>query len=129
MTTSIGVLRESAAGERRVALVPDSVRRLTTTGFDVLVEAGAGAAAWFDDGAYAAAGARIQPRREVLDEADILACGGPAADEGGRLRSQVLVGLLNPDRGPDVVRRWAVLGVTAVSLDRLPRTLSRAQSM
>src|SRR5690349_17225270 len=98
MTTSVGVLRESSPGERRVALVPDSVRRLTTAGFDVLMEAGAGAAAWFDDSAYAAAGARVLPRQEVLDEADIVACVGPPADNTGRLRrGQVLVGLLSPD--------------------------------
>jgi NAD(P) transhydrogenase subunit alpha len=124
MTVSVGVLRESFAGERRVALVPDSVRRLAAAGFDVLVEAGAGAAAWFDDGAYAEAGARIAPRDEVLRDAAVVVCVGPP-DDAGLHRGQVLAGLLHPA----LVARWADLGVTAVSLDRLPRTLSRAQSM
>jgi NAD(P) transhydrogenase subunit alpha len=128
MTVSVGVLRERSAGECRVALVPDSVRRLAGAGFDVVVEAGAGAAAWFDDDAYAAAGGRVMSREEVLRDADVLACVEPPEDTALH-PDQVLIGLLTPARRPDLVARWAALGVTAVSLDRLPRTLSRAQSM
>jgi NAD(P) transhydrogenase subunit alpha len=127
-TTTIGVVRETTPGERRVALVPDVAARLCRAGMEVLIEAGAGAGAKFPDGAYADAGATITTAGEVYDRADVLACVSPAEDAA--LHSgQVLLGLLQPLARPDLIADLARTGVTAISLDLLPRTLSRAQSM
>jgi len=127
-TTTIGVVGETTPGERRVALVPDVAARLRRAGMEVLIEAGAGARAKFTDGAYAGAGATVTTADEVYDRADVLACVSPAA--GAPLHSgQVLLGLLQPLARPDLIGDLARAGVTAISLDLLPRTLSRAQSM
>ena len=127
-TTTIGVVRETAPGERRVALVPDVAARLRAAGMEVLIEAGAGAGAKFTDGAYAAAGATVTTAGEVYDRADVLACVSPA-DDAPLHSGQVLLGLLQPLARPDLIGDLARAGVTAISLDQLPRTLSRAQSM
>ena len=130
-TVTVGVLRERAPGERRVALVPESVNRLRPAGIDVLVESGAGAGAWFADSDYSAAGAEVVTLEELLRRADVVLCVRPPDEElSGALRSgQTLIGLLAPLLHRALVRDWAQRGVCAVSLDLLPRTLSRAQSM
>jgi NAD(P) transhydrogenase subunit alpha len=125
--TTVGVVRERASGEHRVAMVPDVIGRLRSTGVEVLVEAGAGAAAWFPDEAYEKAGARVVATAELYRDADIVLCVSPP--EHPLRDGQVLVGLLDPLRRLDAVRDWTRRGVTAVSLDQLPRTLSRAQAM
>ena len=127
-STTVGVVRETTPGERRVALVPESVARLRHCGAHVLVQAGAGAAAAFADSAYAQAGATIADATDIFGRADILACVSPPEDAHMRA-GQVIVGLLQPGARPRQVREWADAGITAVSLDQLPRTLSRAQSM
>ncbi|MGI8335807.1 NAD(P) transhydrogenase subunit alpha [Actinomadura scrupuli] len=136
-TSTVGVVRERAPGERRVALVPDSIVRLRSmpgpAGGDgtepaVLVESGAGKAAWFDDDSYVKAGATIVPAGELYERADIIVCVGPP-DPAPLRAGQLLVGTLEPLSRPDLVRRLARQGVTAVSLDMVPRTLSRAQTM
>jgi NAD(P) transhydrogenase subunit alpha len=128
---TVGVLQESAPDERRVALVPEVVGRIRDLGVDVLVESGAGDAAWFSDSAYHESGATVATAAEVLARSDILLCvNPPGPDRLDRLRAgQAIVGLLAPLTGPDLVVRCARQGVTAVSLDLLPRTLSRAQTM
>jgi NAD(P) transhydrogenase subunit alpha len=127
-TVKIGVVKETAAGECRVALVPAVVATLCSAGARVLVESGAGAAAMFPDSTYGAAGAAVVSRAEVLDEADVVVCVSPP--DGTALRpGQVLLGLLRPHERPAQIREWATAGATTVSLDLLPRTLSRAQSM
>jgi NAD(P) transhydrogenase subunit alpha len=127
-TLTVGVRREDAAGERRVALVPDGVRRLTAAGFAVLVEVDAGEPAWFDNSAYAAAGADIVTADELYRQADIVLSVGRV--EPDRLHGgQVLVGMLAPRHDPDYAPRLAAAGVTALSLDEIPRTLARAQAM
>ena len=123
MTTTVGVLRERAPGERRVALVPDVVARLTKAGASVLVEPGAGALAWFGDERYGWAGATLAPVDEICRDADVIVCVGPPGADIPLRAGRVVVGLLG--RADRLVER----GVTALSLDRLPRTLSRAQSM
>ncbi|MGI8696383.1 MAG: NAD(P) transhydrogenase subunit alpha [Mycobacteriales bacterium] len=131
MALTIGVLAERARGERRVAVVPEVVTRLTGAGATVVVERGAGIAASHPDAAYADAGATVAGAQEVLAAADIVAMLGPA-DAGllGQLRSgQALVGLLRPLTDRTMVDACAAAGVTAISLDGLPRTLSRAQTM
>ena len=127
-STTVGVVRETTPGERRVALVPESVARLRHCGAHVLVQAGAGAAAAFADSAYAQAGATIADATDIFGRADILACVSPPEDAHMHA-GQVIVGLLQPGARRRQVLEWADAGVTAVSLDQLPRTLSRAQSM
>lgn len=130
-TTVAGVVRERAPGERRVALVPEAVGRLRQAGVEVLVESGAGAGAWFTDRAYQDAGAQTVSTGELTERADVLLCVGPPEEEvlTGLRSGQLLVGILEPRQHPGLVRHCAERQVTAVSLDLLPRTLSRAQSM
>ena len=124
-------VRETAPGEQRVALVPESVPVLARAQVRVLVESGAGAAACFPDGAYEQAGAEVVSRNEAIGRAGILVgVGMPAPDLIARLHAgQTVIGMLRPLIEKDLVRRLAGAGVTAVSLDGLPRTVSRAQYM
>lgn len=126
---TVGVLREQSREERRVALTPDGAARLTASGVRVLVEHSAGETAWFADQDYAAAGAQIQPCAALLDASDVVVClHRPAILHALRSR-HVLVGLLQPLLDPQLMQRLAEAGVTALSFDTLPRTVSRAQSM
>jgi NAD(P) transhydrogenase subunit alpha len=127
----VAVVKESAPGERRVALVPETVPRLTAAGLEVLVESGAGDSAWFPDSAYEAAGATIAKPADLYQAADvILTVTRPDEAAVGRLRAgQTIIGMLSPLVAPEFARQLADKGVTAVSLDLLPRTLSRAQGM
>jgi len=85
---TVGVLKETTPGEQRVAVVPESVPALARAGIRVLVEPGAGAAAWFADGAYERAGATITSREDVGDRADVLAgVGAPTPELIARLRA------------------------------------------
>src|ERR1700744_1428383 len=125
----VGVVNEDAPGERRVALVPETVPKLKAAGADVLVEKGAGEAAWYPDTAYADAGAVLVDGTELYDDADvILTVTRPSPATVPRLRAgQAVFGLLAPLIHPELAQALADQGVTAVSLDGLPRTLSRAQ--
>jgi H+-translocating NAD(P) transhydrogenase subunit alpha len=127
----VAVVKETAPGERRVALVPETVPRLTQAGLEVLVEAGAGDAAWYPDSSYTAAGATITAGGELYQAADIILTVTRPDDAGiGRLRAgQTVIGMLAPLTDPQLAQSLAARGVTAVSLDGLPRTLSRAQGM
>jgi NAD(P) transhydrogenase subunit alpha len=127
----VGVVRETAPGERRVALTPDGVTRLQALGLKVVVEEGAGERALFPDGAYREAGAEVHPAAEVRRRAHLSVRIGPPGegDLDGLAEGHVLVGLLNPLHHPEVARRLARARITGVSLDGLPRTLSRAQAM
>ena len=127
----VGVAKETAPGERRVALVPEALGKLTTAGLEVLVEAGAGAGAAFPDQAYAGAGATVVSTGELYKQSDvILRIQKPTADEIGVMRAgQAVLGLLQPLIDPQAAAALAKQGVTAISLDAIPRTLSRAQSM
>jgi NAD(P) transhydrogenase subunit alpha len=127
-TTTTGVVRETTPGERRVALVPDVAARLRKAGMEVLIEAGAGAGAKFSDDAYVGAGATVTTAGEVYERADVLACVSPP-DNTALHPGQVMLGLLQPLARPDLMRDLARTRITAISLDLLPRTLSRAQSM
>jgi H+-translocating NAD(P) transhydrogenase subunit alpha len=127
----VAVVKESARGERRVALVPETVPKLMAAGAEVLVEKGAGEAAWFPDSAYAQVGAVIVSGAELYAEADvILTVTRPSPETVRRLRpGQAIFGMLSTLTDPELARDLADQGVTAVSLDGLPRTLSRAQPM
>jgi NAD(P) transhydrogenase subunit alpha len=127
----LGVARETAPGERRVALVPEALGRLVQAGYEILVEAGAGAGSQIPDSAYAEAGATIVPTDQLYAQSDVIArVQKPSSQEVARLRpGQAVVGLLQPLLDPALMAELARQGVTAVSLDAIPRTLSRAQSM
>ena len=127
----VAVVKESAPGERRVALVPETVQKLRQGGLEVLVEQGAGADAWFPDDTYTAAGATVTTTDDLYATADVILT-VTRPDEAGlrRLRAgQAVIGMLAPLIDPHLVRSLAERGVTAISLDGLPRTLSRAQGM
>jgi NAD(P) transhydrogenase subunit alpha len=119
----IGVPKETAEGERRVALVPDVVSRLKRAGHDVVVEPGAGNAASIPDDAFAEAGA------ELADpwDAAVIARVAPA-DPGGLTPEHVLIGFLAPLTNADGIAAIARTGATAFAMESIPR-ISRAQSM
>src|ERR1700761_4653892 len=127
----VAVVRETAPGERRVALVPETVQKLTQGGLEVLVEKGAGDAAWFPDGTYTEAGAAIVSTDELYATADvILTVTRPDEAALTRLRAgQAVIGMLAPLIDPHLASSLAEREGTAISLDGLPRTLSRAQGM
>lgn len=124
----VGVVAETRPGERRVALVPDVVPRLTAAGLDVVVEAGAGAHAFASDEQYAQAGATVVP--DVLPDSDVVLAVSPlTADQAARLMpGAILIGFLPPaaqtELGP-ILRERRVL---AFAMEAIPR-ISRAQSM
>ena len=124
----IGVPKETAANERRVALTPDVAGRLVKSGFEVIVEQGAGTAAYFPDGAYRAAGAGIGDRLSVLSEsAIVLQVQPPNPAELTHYREgSVLVAFFQPVS--DLVRQLAQRKLTAFTLVLLPR-ITRAQPM
>ncbi len=127
----IAVPTERREHERRVALTPDAVTRLTGQGIEVLVHAGAGAGASLPDAAYVDAGARIvADEAELLAQADALVTVGRPEDDWieGLRRGAVLVGLFQPLSSRDLVDRLAGAGLTAFSLDAIPR-ITRSQSM
>ena len=128
---TIGVPRETAENERRVALVPDTVKRLTAQGARVVVESNAGTAAHFLDDAYAAAGATIVPSAaDVYGQANLIVkVQKPTPEEVAMLRpGQTLIAFLQPMVNTDLVRALQNKRVAAFSMDAIPRT-SRAQYM
>lgn len=123
----VAVVKETGIAERRVALVPEAVSKLTSAGHEVLVERGAGDAAFFPDDAYSDAGATIVSVDQIATADAVLLVGKP---DVGRLRSgQAVFGLFAPLTDPELVSRLAAADVTAISLDMIPRTLPRAQPM
>jgi len=124
----VGVPNETAPGERRVALVPDLVPRLTGAGLEVVLEAGAGAAAGFPDSSYQEKGARLEP--DAIGKADILLkVQPPTADEIARLgEGSTLIGLLLPYTNAAGIKALAARRVTAFSMELMPR-ITRAQPM
>ena len=131
----IGVVKEAAPGERRVALVPESCKKLQQAGYLITLEGGAGGPAGYPDERYRDAGAVIEPDPAgVLDAADIVLKVGPPATDLGRDEvgwmhaGAVYLGSLMPLRHLAAVRALAARGVTAFATDAIPRT-TRAQSM
>jgi NAD(P) transhydrogenase subunit alpha len=128
----IGVPRETAAGEKRVATVPEVVEKLIKLGFRVVVQSGAGDAANFSDDAYRAAGAEIAAdAAQLWARSDVvLKVRGPSAEEVGLMREgQALIGFIWPAQNPDLMQKLAARKVTVLAIDSLPRMLSRAQKM
>ncbi len=125
----VGVVRERASGERRVALAPDTVPRLGKLGFAVLVESGAGAAAGFPDEAFVKTGAQVVEGADAWGCDVVLMIEPPALEEVGRLRpGALLVCMIDPARQGDLLAALADRGVNAISLPRIPR-ITRAQKM
>ena len=125
------VVRESAPGERRVAATPETVAKLVAAGLEVSIEAGAGAEASFADAAYVEAGARVvRERAKALAAADVVLRVQPptAGDVKAMRKGAVSVGFLQPAANAAAVKALAARGVTAFSLEMVPR-ISRAQSM
>lgn len=127
----VGVARETAPGERRVALIPETLGRIQKAGAEVIVERDAGLGSHFPDSAYAAAGATIVSTDELYAQADLVArVQKPSAAEAARLRAgQAVVGFMQPLLDPKLAAELAARGVIEISLDAIPRTLSRAQTM
>jgi NAD(P) transhydrogenase subunit alpha len=125
----VGVVRETAEGERRVALVPDVVRRLGGHGVEVLVEAGAGAGAMIPDALYEAAGAKIASAAEVWGAPVVVKVAPPSEAEIAKLSGgSVLIAFLAPLSNADSTRGLAQAKVTAFAMEAIPR-ISRAQAM
>jgi len=128
MAVNIGVARESVAGERRVALTPETCRKLVAAGATVRIESGIGDGAYFPDQAYVDAGAHVtaHPR----EGADIVLCVQPpsAAAIGSLKSGAVLVGSLQPQADPARGEAITSRGIVAFPLEKLPRT-TRAQAM
>ena len=128
MAVIVGVARETANGERRVALTPETCKKLVAAGATVRIQPGIGAGAYFPDAAYAAAGAQLA--EDALAEADVVLCVQPAANAALAEIKQgaVLVGSLQPQADPARAEAIQARGLTTFPLERLPRT-TRAQAM
>jgi len=132
MALRIGVPRETAAGEKRVATVPEVVEKLVKLGFAVAVESGAGEAANFADDSYRAAGAEVLPSAaELWSKSDIVfKVRPPTTDEVALLREgATLIGFVWPAQNPELMQQLAARKATVLAIDSLPRQLSRAQKM
>ncbi|HRD86492.1 MAG TPA: Re/Si-specific NAD(P)(+) transhydrogenase subunit alpha, partial [Rubrivivax sp.] len=132
MALRIGVPKETAAGEKRVATVPEVVEKLVKLGFSVTVETGAGEAANTSDDAYRAAGAEIADSAQALwSVADVVfKVRAPSADEVALLREgATLIGFVWPAQNPELMQQLAARKATVLAIDALPRQLSRAQKM
>ena len=131
MAIILGIARERAEGERRLALTPETCKKLVAAGAQVRVERGAGSGIGVTDAAFADAGAQlVDDARGALGEADVVLCVQPPSVENIRSMKQgaVLVGSLQPET--DAARAEAIVarGIVAFPLERLPRT-TRAQAM
>ncbi|MGN6121448.1 MAG: NAD(P) transhydrogenase subunit alpha [Sphingomonas oligoaromativorans] len=126
----IGALRESAAGERRVSVTPETVKKFIGLGAEVAVEAGAGEGASIADAAFAEAGARVATRAEVISGADILlgVQGPDPASLSGVKPGAWLAAALNPFGERARVDAYAAAGIEALAMEFMPR-ITRAQSM
>ncbi|MBI5438823.1 MAG: Re/Si-specific NAD(P)(+) transhydrogenase subunit alpha [Nitrosomonadales bacterium] len=131
MTLMIGIPREIAPGEKRVATVPDVVEKLIKLGFKVAVESGAGDAANFSDEVYRAAGAEVIDGAAKLWAASdiVFKVRGPSVEEVGLMRDGgTLVSFIWPAQNPDLLKQLAAKKATVLAMDSVPR-MSRAQKM
>ncbi|MCI4331821.1 MAG: Re/Si-specific NAD(P)(+) transhydrogenase subunit alpha [Thermoplasmata archaeon] len=131
MAVHVGVPKEAASGEHRVALVPEGVQKLVKAGVDLRVESGAGAPSFYPDEAYASAGATLTTDRKLLfAESDILlgVQAPPAAQVAWVRPGTILVSFMNPSRNLDTIARIRDAKATAFALELLPR-ITRAQGM
>jgi NAD(P) transhydrogenase subunit alpha len=132
MALTIGIPRETLAGEKRVATVPEAVEKLIKLGFSVAVESGAGDAANCSDDSYRAVGAQIiEGAASLFAASDIVfKVGVPTTAEVGLLREGgTLIGFIWPAQNPELMQQLAAKRATVLAIDALPRQLSRAQKM
>ena len=132
MALMIGIPRETVAGEKRVATVPEIVEKLVKLGFRVAVESGAGVGSNIGDEAYRSAGAEIIEGASGLWAASdiVFKVAVPTSDEVGLMREGgALIGFVWPAQNPDLMQQLAAKKVTVLAMDCLPRMLSRAQKM
>jgi NAD(P) transhydrogenase subunit alpha len=126
---SIGVLKETLAGERRVAITPKVIDVLTKAGADVLVEAGAGLESGYPDEDYTAKGAKIAPNAAAVAEASQILLTVRVPAPGGLVKKgQIVIGMADPLSDPQLSAQYAQAGATLFSLELVPR-ITRAQSM
>jgi NAD(P) transhydrogenase subunit alpha len=125
----IAVAKEIRDGEKRVALVPDIISKLTKAGLEVVIESGAGAHAQFSDAEFSAAGATVKSG-DVLSDADVVAAVSPLTPAQIKTlkKGAITLSFLSPTTAVDSIEASASAGVTAISLELVPR-ISRAQSM
>jgi NAD(P) transhydrogenase subunit alpha len=124
----VGVPKETAARETRVALIPAGAAALKKAGAEVVVETGAGEAAGFTDAAYRDQGASVASRDEVFKTADILVQVRATPISGPLRRGQTVIGFADPLGAPNAVREFAATGASLLSMELMPR-ITRAQSM
>src|SRR5580704_3483511 len=126
----IGVPKETAAGEHRVALVPEVVGKLAAKGLEVVVQSGAGEDALLDDDAYRQAGATISSDAGEVWRSDVVVTIAPPDPEAIRSLGQgsILIGFLAPLTSPQTTKALADAGATAFAMEAIPR-ISRAQAM
>ena len=136
MPVKVGIVTESAPGERRVAMVPSALSVLNKTGVELMLESGAGVRAGFPDAEYADKGVQLASRKDVFAAADvILQVRGPganpdcgASDIAMFRRGQTVIGFGEPLTAADAARSLADRGVTFLAMELMPR-ITRAQSM
>ena len=127
----IGVISADIASESRIAITPDAVKKLRKLGFEVVIQSGAGQAAYYADELYQAAGADIaSSSAEVIAQSRIITTVNdlPAAAIESLTSGQIVIGMLDPYRNTQL-DSYAAKGATAFAMELLPRTLSRAQNM
>jgi NAD(P) transhydrogenase subunit alpha len=127
----IAVPKEQAEEEKRVAIVPEVVQKLSSSGHEVRIEHDAGTSAYYPDDRFTAAGAKIAMNRaDLLKSARIVLCVQPPtiADVDQMAEGTIVIGFMNPSRNPDMVRQMRDRKVTAFALELVPR-ITRAQSM
>src|SRR4051794_27644416 len=124
---TVGVPKETAPGERRVAIVPEVVKKLVGKGLEVLVEPGAGVQALIPDSHFEEAGAKLTS--DVWSADVVVKVNPPSSEEIGKLRRDgILVGFLAPRTQPETIAALKSAGVTAFAMEAIPR-ISRAQAM
>ncbi len=127
MGLSVGVFKETIAGERRVALTPKVIEMLTKVGAEVWIESGAGVESGYPDEEYVARGAKIGSLADVRGSASILlTVRAPQPD--GLKKGQIVIGFCDPLSEPEIAARYASAGLTLISMELVPR-ITRAQSM
>jgi len=124
----IAVLKESAAGETRVAAIPETVKKFVALGAEVAVEKGAGEGASIADADFEAAGAKVASRADVLKDAGVILCVSGPDSLAGAEKGALLVGSLDPSRRRDAIDAYASAGLEALAMEWMPR-ITRAQSM
>jgi NAD(P) transhydrogenase subunit alpha len=132
MSLTIGVPKETFAGEKRVATVPDVVEKLIKLGFSVMVESGAGAGANFDDDTYVAAGATVaKGAAELFAAVDmVFKVRAPTLEEVALLKEgTTLISFIWPAQNPELMEALKARKVTVLAMDCIPRQLSRSQKM